>query len=328
MPSSPRALDLTTVTDLAASGAVIYCSPGKELLGVTEADLHAEALGALQRRVDPADPAVIQRLEHGGGRSGRRPVARGALPSPSRRRTPAKASRPSGGTTPGPSSRSWLVLRDVTDVVDAEERLTHESRHDTLTGLPNRALLVEALDAAWPTTAPEAGEIAVLFCDLDGFKRDAPAGHSSCFRGSEAAAGVGAARGRGTAARVGGDEFVILVAPRKNTATPLRPGCVSGVAGGTTTWRSWSRSASVTPPAPAHQAAARELDGGTYAQARRATRGAHCRRGTADTRPTRRCTRRRTAGEPLHALPAGCPDRGHGWGLTGRLRTDGQRRPG
>ena len=93
------------------------------------------------------------------------------------------------------------MLRDVTDVVDAEERLTHAARHDTLTGLPNRALLVEALDAALLTTAPEAGEIAVLFCDLDGFKRvNDTSGHSSgdavLFEAARRL-GVGTPRGHG-----------------------------------------------------------------------------------------------------------------------------------
>ena len=91
------------VTDL-ASGAVIYGWPGKELLGVTEADLHAKGPGALQRLVDPADPAVIQRLNTGaaGLADGQslevrtRPVTSTDTCVGS-----TTASRPSGGTTPG-----------------------------------------------------------------------------------------------------------------------------------------------------------------------------------------------------------------------------------
>ena len=148
------------VTDL-ASGAVIYGSPGKELLGVTEADLHAKGPGALQRLVDPADPAVIQRLNTGaaGLADGQSLEVRyqaryvdGHLRWLNHCVTPFRKDD-SGAVVDG----VLAVLRDVTDVVDAEERLTHAARHDTLTGLPNRALLVEALDAALLTTAPEAG---------------------------------------------------------------------------------------------------------------------------------------------------------------------------
>jgi diguanylate cyclase (GGDEF)-like protein/PAS domain S-box-containing protein len=108
------------------------------------------------------------------------------------------------------------VLRDITDVVLAEERLSHDALHDNLTGLPNRALLVDRLGAALERSARENREIAVLFCDLDGFKAvNDTAGHAS---GDlvlvETAARLSAVvRAGDTIARVGGDEFVLLLEP-------------------------------------------------------------------------------------------------------------------
>jgi GGDEF domain-containing protein len=72
------------------------------------------------------------------------------------------------------------VLRDITDVVAAEELLTHDALHDGLTGLPNRELLFDRLDADLIRSEREDRAIAVLFCDLDGFKQvNDTAGHAA-----------------------------------------------------------------------------------------------------------------------------------------------------
>jgi PAS domain S-box-containing protein len=59
---------------------------------------------------------------------------------------------------------------DVTEQVLAETRLKHAALHDPLTGLPNRRLVVDRLGRALDRPERE-GEVAGLFCDLDGFKR-------------------------------------------------------------------------------------------------------------------------------------------------------------
>src|SRR5262249_27243605 len=52
------------------------------------------------------------------------------------------------------------------------DRLRHEALHDALTGLPNRAMLLERLARAVPECDPAAGDgLAVMLCDLDGFKQ-------------------------------------------------------------------------------------------------------------------------------------------------------------
>ena len=108
------------------------------------------------------------------------------------------------------------VLRDVTDAVRAEEQLSHDALHDTLTGLPNRALLLDRLQEALDRSARDGREIAVLFCDLDGFKEvNDTAGHGAgdAVLVETAQRLRGALRDSDTVARVGGDEFVLVVDP-------------------------------------------------------------------------------------------------------------------
>ena len=60
-------------------------------------------------------------------------------------------------------------LEDITDRKQRELILTHDALHDPLTGLLNRAGLREHVDLAWTTRTVET-PMAILFCDLDGFK--------------------------------------------------------------------------------------------------------------------------------------------------------------
>lgn len=129
------------------------------------------------------------------------------------------------------------VLRDVTEVVESERRLMRAARHDYLTGLPNRALLIERLDAALCRAAAEDRVVAVLFCDLDGFKSvNDTGGHAAgdavlCETARRLTEVV---RDGDTVARVGGDEFVVVVEPsardltqtsaaQRNAPRPARP---------------------------------------------------------------------------------------------------------
>jgi len=106
------------------------------------------------------------------------------------------------------------TVRAVNQHAASEQRLAHQATHDPLTGLPNRILLIERIAVALqrPATAPGRA-VAVLFVDLDGFKRvNDTWGHSL---GDELLVAAGRRlasilREDDTLARVGGDEFVLL----------------------------------------------------------------------------------------------------------------------
>ncbi|MCL3863248.1 EAL domain-containing protein [Actinotalea sp. K2] len=101
---------------------------------------------------------------------------------------------------------------DVTARRAAEDRLTAQALQDSLTGLANRTLLRDRIDLGLRTLARDEG-VAVLFCDLDDFKR---VNDSTGHAGGDALLVEVADRLRGmlrpddVAARVGGDEFVLL----------------------------------------------------------------------------------------------------------------------
>ena len=111
----------------------------------------------------------------------------------------------------------WLdgVMMDLTVRKELEQRLAYDAAHDPLTGLPNRNLLVEHLDATLARTRRSDTHTAVLFLDLDRFKlvNDAM-GHTA---GDELLVHFtrrlnSVLRDSDLAARTGGDEFVIVCA--------------------------------------------------------------------------------------------------------------------
>jgi diguanylate cyclase (GGDEF)-like protein/PAS domain S-box-containing protein len=104
-------------------------------------------------------------------------------------------------------------LRDVSDRVAAAARLTHQALHDSLTGLPNRALLIDRLDQALARAARSGRPCALLFLDLDNFKQvNDTLGHAAGDKVLMAVADRlrDAIRPGDSVARLGGDEFVVL----------------------------------------------------------------------------------------------------------------------
>jgi diguanylate cyclase (GGDEF)-like protein/PAS domain S-box-containing protein len=107
-----------------------------------------------------------------------------------------------------------LTLRDVTEQRQLERELTHRAFHDSLTGLPNRVLLLERIDRALLRGRRTSTITCVLFVDLDDFKViNDTRGHSV---GDELLVAVarrlaGTLRASDTAARLGGDEFAVLM---------------------------------------------------------------------------------------------------------------------
>ncbi|MFF8871859.1 putative bifunctional diguanylate cyclase/phosphodiesterase [Streptomyces massasporeus] len=107
-----------------------------------------------------------------------------------------------------------VTLRDVTEQRQLEHELTQRAFHDALTGLPNRALLLERTERALRRGHRESTTTCLLFIDLDDFKIvNDTLGHSVGDRLLCAVAErlSGTLRRTDTAARLGGDEFAVLV---------------------------------------------------------------------------------------------------------------------
>ena len=106
------------------------------------------------------------------------------------------------------------ITREINELKRAEMTLEHLATHDTLTGLPNRYLMFDRLNQLLVRAERYETRFAVLFIDLDGFKRiNDSRGHDV---GDLVLRGVAdrlsqSVRAADTVARIGGDEFVILV---------------------------------------------------------------------------------------------------------------------
>jgi diguanylate cyclase (GGDEF)-like protein/PAS domain S-box-containing protein len=105
------------------------------------------------------------------------------------------------------------VLRDITGRKRLETQLIHQSLHDPLTGLANRALLVERIELATARLGRHPGLMTLLFVDLDHFKRvNDNLGHEAgdeLLKRTAARLRAGV-RPEDLVARLGGDEFVVL----------------------------------------------------------------------------------------------------------------------
>ena len=126
------------------------------------------------------------------------------------------------------------VMFDITAQKEAELSLQHMAYHDTLTGLPNRAMFEEHLDLAVARARRYDRSVAVLFMDLDGFKDvNDSMGHAA---GDELLCVVAsrlreATRDTDLVARLGGDEFLVLLADLPDDRGGSPDAVVQAVAG-------------------------------------------------------------------------------------------------
>ncbi|MNR78796.1 putative diguanylate cyclase YegE [compost metagenome] len=106
------------------------------------------------------------------------------------------------------------LIEDITARKQQEEVITHQAFHDALTGLPNRMRFAERLDQALVKARRDATPMALMFLDLDHFKdmNDALGHAAGDTLLQEVARRLRACvRSTDTVARIGGDEFTVLL---------------------------------------------------------------------------------------------------------------------
>ena len=118
------------------------------------------------------------------------------------------------------------AVHDITQRKDAEEEIRRLAYYDALTGLPNRLLFSEQLLKALAAAERNALQVAIMFIDLDHFKRvNDTLGHSagdellrlvsarlaSSIRADDALGRVAGGQSTNSIARLGGDEFIVML---------------------------------------------------------------------------------------------------------------------
>lgn len=114
----------------------------------------------------------------------------------------------------GKPSGLIFVVRDISERKKTEQRIRHMAQHDALTGLPNRALFSDRLQRAIANAVRDQTSLALMFIDLDKFKPvNDTHGHAvgDLLLQEAAQRMLQCVRDSDTVARIGGDEFVVLL---------------------------------------------------------------------------------------------------------------------
>ena len=191
---------------LVSEGWIAAISPNmtvEEIVGKTDFDFfskeHAESAFEDEQQIIHTGESIVGKLERETFRNGTSPwVSTTKMPL-----------RDECGEIIG----TFGISRDVTAQIKAERALAYQVLHDPVTGLANRVALMDRLSQCLATLERQPGRLAVMYVDLDHFKRiNDSFGHEA---GDQVLAEVGRrlsllSRHSDTVARLGGDEFVVL----------------------------------------------------------------------------------------------------------------------
>jgi len=198
--------DLKSRYRLVSAGWIAAVAPertAEEIAGKTDFDFfsneHAAAAFEDEQKIIRTGEAMVGKLE-------RETFHSGTSPWVSTTKMPLRDER-------GQIIGTFGISRDVTAQIKAEKALAYQVLHDPVTGLANRAALMDRLSQALAGLERQPGRLAVLYVDLDHFKKiNDSFGHEA---GDQVLAEVGRrlsllSRKADTVARLGGDEFVVL----------------------------------------------------------------------------------------------------------------------
>ncbi len=107
-----------------------------------------------------------------------------------------------------------VTFSDITERKRTQEQIWHQANYDALTGVPNRNLFHDRLDQAVSQANRSMGQVALLFMDLDGFKEvNDKLGHDAgdILLKEAAQRLMTCVRASDTVARIGGDEFTVIL---------------------------------------------------------------------------------------------------------------------
>jgi len=112
-----------------------------------------------------------------------------------------------------------IICQDITHLKKIEKKLEYAANHDSLTGLPNRSLLLQKIDKAIEKSEDNSTNFSLCFIDLNNFKQvnDTYGHHAGDMLLKHVSSTLSSfVREDDSIARIGGDEFVILFIQLEN----------------------------------------------------------------------------------------------------------------